>query len=317
MRHGFKLRPLSNSKFAAGLRAKVGDFNSSVKGSLHSSSILGKKSLVPLVFFFLVSFLTPVAVGYLVYSKIAEQNATAMSRINFFPKSIVIEGDRDFIRIAHQDDLNPLPGKDFLFFAWFQLRRLPLEGNRLILVSKYSPETKNEPGYRIAIEKAGGTPRIAVYWRDSSGKGRWFTFGELPLLPREWFMLGVSLHNQRYLGVHTISLASTGKADVRLIGGYDLGEESVIPDSAADLVLGSVRSGGFRGRLGAIGIIQGKELARDFKPLLKELGKSPQSKPSSVSSRMIRLWTTDFSSDNSEFKHEFAREGGRGSAKKP
>ena len=258
---------------------------------------------------FLLFFSLPLIIGFWLFRGGARNGSIREDPSLTFSHPVRITEDREFLRIKHSEQLNPEKGKDFLFTGWFRPRRLPRERDRITLFSKYSPDAPKGPGYVVALLGEATGVRIGVYWRNSRGDGQFYSFEEFPLVTDEWFMVGVSYINGRYLGVHTITRVPGHKPQVQLGGGYDLGEEGIFPDADADLILGSVRAGQFRGEIGPFGVAKKNELGPNLKEIFRDLSRTPNSLPSFLSLKNMKLWAPTGIIDESPTKYSIEREG--------
>jgi hypothetical protein len=100
------------------------------------------------------------------------------------------------------------------------------------------------------------------------------------LRAKEWYLLGISFREKRYLGVHLMPHNGGKKAEV--LGGYDL-EPQVIPDTPADLVVGAFGASKFRGRIGPFGVIRREGMTKDVANFIVQMSKNAGSLPSAVS----------------------------------
>jgi hypothetical protein len=275
----------------------------------------GLAQVAALFILFSASFLLPIGFGYLAYQKYFHGGSAFSAALSPVPQAFVVNDDEASVVIAHADDLNPLPAKDFLLTAWFYPKPYPREGQRITLLSKFSPELPGKPGYAIALSHELDGFRIHVYWKESSRKGRWYSFSESPLVPGNWFMVALSLQKGRYLGVHTVTRVGAEQVETTLAGGFDLGGETR-PDSPADMTLGAVRGGKYRGAIGPLAIVQGTDVAGELKQTLKGFSRDPIDIPGNVSSKEVRFFSKDLMTDESNFEHAVKRNGGKASASK-
>jgi hypothetical protein len=257
------------------------------------------------VLFALLVILPPLA-GYtfLRHRALAGKPVTA-DQIETFTNAVEFRGRPAFVRVVAAEDLNPLPGKDFLIGLWIKPHSLPASPQTVPVLSRYSPEVLSKPGYSLSLSRDGDSMRVTVYWRASSGRGQVFVFSDIPLVPHAWTLLALSFHDQRYLGLHTVSKLPDGTSIVRLAGGYRVGER-VSPDSSADLLAGSYR--GYQGAIGGLFVIQSKDLTQHLNRTLKNIGRSPRVFPENLSDNTIRFWSDDFVKDRSKYEHRLSRE---------
>jgi hypothetical protein len=230
-----------------------------------------------------ISYALVVACGSLLVSKNSslafepEDNG----RDTIVADALVVANGGTALRVAHNPALNPGGAGDFLFYIWFKLRKPPAQGERVVFVAKYDPESKARPGYSIALVGGPDGVRPNVYWQNEQEQGRWYPFASTQLSAKEWYLLAVSFRDARYLGVHLIPHKGGKKPEV--LGGYDL-ESQAIPDTNADLVVGAFGVSKFRGRIGPFGIIRREAMTKDVAAFVAEMSNVPGSLPYAVSS---------------------------------
>lgn len=221
-----------------------------------------------------------------------------------FPQSVLLESENS--RIAVRGEVAPMPQatRDYLLVGWFKLRDLPAAGQREILLSSLDFDSRAQPGIALAINRVVDSVRAEVYWRDSHGKGRWYTFGEGDFGPRKWFMLALSLRHGTVISLHTATRSDPSeRAQLNLLGAYSF-PEAIIPDANAALILGGSRFGGFVGRLGPLAVFSRYKLATRVERILGELVDQPAQFPSELSPQDALLWSPDLVTDNGPRKYE-------------
>ncbi len=268
-------------------------------------SLKSRAPFLAALFFVLVS--VPPAVLYLGLSQTQSSATSTNSHDQLSSKAINLQGRKGWVRISGADDLNPLPGKDFLIGVWLRPRGVPQAPQSGTVLSRVSMDSATKEGYSLGLSREGDTLRVSVYWKASSGRGRTWLFPGVPLQPQAWTFLALSFHDGRYLGVHTVSRLPGQKALVRLIGGYDI-EESIVPDSKADLLVGTHRAGGYRGWLGGVVLLQSKDLTKDLLRTLKNIGRAPWDFPGNIKQGAVRLWSDDLLTDRGSPAHTLVRE---------
>jgi hypothetical protein len=250
---------------------------------------------IGLVALFAVSFVTPIVLG----TRLAGVHEAPPERPAdpTFPNSKLVAGRADAVAITHSAVLEPVVGEDFLVVGWFRPRVFPRDGQRMILFSKYSSAEHLGAGYALALEGENGALRPAVYWRDSADNGRWLHFSELPDVPRDWFMLALSLSGGKYLGVHGAFTQADGAKPYRvLLGGYDV-HAIQLPRSAAPLTIGWGGTRRFAGRLGPFGVFSLANFSGDFDRLLKDISRNPLEGADFVDDDEVKFWSLDLESD--------------------
>lgn len=195
-----------------------------------------------------------------------------------FSDAAVVRGPGSFLQVPHAPILNPAED-DLLLLSWVRPRALPPEGERQIFLLKYDGDKRSRTGYGLALSRRGEEVRPEVYWRDGEGKGGWYQYTPISVHAEEWVLLALSFRKGKLLGLHGAVLEeSIGNPDqvveVRLLGGYDVGEIGV-PAPVADLFIGAPAESTFRGRVGMVGLFRGKELTENLKRLLDEVVRTP------------------------------------------
>ncbi|MCO6430010.1 MAG: hypothetical protein J5J00_04055 [Deltaproteobacteria bacterium] len=215
-----------------------------------------------------------------------------------FPDATKIGGNNHYLSIPDSELLDPAEGKDFLLVLWVRLRKLPSEGERMLLLSKFDGESKSRRGYALALSREGEIIRPEVYWRDKKGDGTWFTFSDLPLSTKTWTMFAITFRQKRYLGLHSASIVQHIKPSLKLLGGYEI-DRGVVPSSDSPLQIGAFNRGKFRGHVGVVGVLNKPDLSRDLEEILKNLTAVPTVWPPQFDESEVALWTVDGKSDKS------------------
>src|SRR5690554_4836128 len=83
-----------------------------------------------------------------------------------FPDSFVINSPALFYSLPHDSVLDPSEDEDYLLVSWLALRRLPPEGERQIIVSKFDGDSASKRGFALAVEGGEDYLRPLIYWRD-------------------------------------------------------------------------------------------------------------------------------------------------------
>jgi hypothetical protein len=248
-----------------------------------SSFIQGKVALALwFVAAFGASYALVVACGALLVGK---DNTVALdsedgARDSVVPDALVVSHGGTALRVSHSPALNPTGDGDFLLYVWFKLRKPLSDGERAVFVAKYDADSKTRPGYSVGLVGGPDGVRPNVYWQNEEGHGRWYPFASTQLRAKEWYLLGISFREKRYLGVHLMPHNGGKKAEV--LGGYDL-EPQVIPDTPADLVVGAFGASKFRGRIGPFGVIRREGMTKDVANFIVQMSKNAGSLPSAVS----------------------------------
>ena len=259
---------------------------------------------VPLIFAFTVGG----AIGR--YSKDIQSSGTIIieeqekhEKDKVFPLSINITGPNSYLSVETSSAIEPASDKDFFLYIWLKLRRLPAEGERLILLSKFDERSASRRGYSLALSGEREAVRPEVYWRDENNNGTWFTFSELDASARTWTLFALSFRQGRYLGLHAATINSESDyplklPDIKLLGGYEL-PEIIIPTANSDLLVGAFGGGRFRGRMGPIGIFHTSSLTRKLDEILQHIVSDSRTLPDAIERREVGLWIIDGHEDKS------------------
>ena len=219
-----------------------------------------------------------------------------------FPQAATVRTAGDFIAVEHSDRLIPSAGEDFILFSWIKPRRLPKEEAETIFLAKIEGDRAGARGFSLGLVQTGELVRPTLYWRDANGEGEGFLFSEISLAAKEWLFLGVGVVENKLLTVYSALPDADGEYKLNFHGSHEL-EQEVIPMTSTDFVIGSKRSGNFRGHLGPFGIIAGKELKEDFQEIFSELLEDPSQFPESVEKEQVRLFVPETVADLSSYGH--------------
>ena len=219
-----------------------------------------------------------------------------------FPAAVDISAQGTYLYVPHSEHLLPAEGKDFGFFFWVNLKRLPAAGQRLVLFSKFEAGSNALPqrGYAFALKREGEGVRPVVFWGDGVNGGRWWDFPEVQLTPKQWVLLGFELHDRRYLGAFVKE--ASGAEGARILGGYPLEAGSGTGMGDAGLVFGAFRDRPFRGAIGPL-LVVGKHGLSDHLPqTLSEFAENPLQVPASLKDGDVKLWMPAGPKDESSHK---------------
>jgi hypothetical protein len=206
-----------------------------------------------------------------------------------FPETFAVGGPGLYKKALVGEKLNPTAGKDYAFFIWLKLRKVPAVGETLGLVGKFDSQVENRPGYAISLEGGLDGVRPRVYLSAASGGGRWYTFSPYPMSRKYWYLLAVSLSDDTFVSAHIVREGSTDQPT--LLGGHRIGLSS-LPQSASDIVVGAFGASRFRGAIGPFGVLVGKDLREDLAGYLSAMREEPEGIPSEIDRDAIELWAT-------------------------
>lgn len=225
----------------------------------------------------------------------------AGNRRELFPTSIAVGQNDGPITIPAGPGLDPIVGRDFMLVSWFKFRKVPISGDKVFLLTKFPDERKPRSGYALGLIDDNGVLRPMVYWSTTEG-GRWYRFSEFEVPAKVWTMFAVSLREGRFLGLHVATVSEAGEADTKLLGGYDLGADTVAAPEVPITLAPSFPTR-YISRIGPVGIFNTKDLTNELKDVVKEFAKTPLEIPGAFSSSDVGLWISDGKADSSAYKH--------------
>jgi hypothetical protein len=218
------------------------------------------------------------------YQSTEGEEGSESSHKKRFKASIQFNKDVPVMRIAHDVRLDPgveevraiqtsqkEPLGDFwAFFAIVRVRHLSAKGSRHIFALKYDAEKPLHPGWGIAFHRMGNDIFPEVYWGTPTKKGQWYRFMPVSVQFGEWWAVGLSFEENRYLVLHTQPLYADMGPTPKLAesqpgkmvasqtsfrafrGAYDVGGGGAAC-SSADLMLGASPGSNFKGGFGFFG----------------------------------------------------------------
>ncbi len=197
-----------------------------------------------------------------------------------------------------EDDRLLDPQSDKLFVVTFAVRfdELPRVGKRQSLILKYDNLSRPHSGWGVSVRRRDTSLRPEVYWVAPDGKGDWFSFEPMNLIPGNWYRFTLVAKSRHFLSFYCEELSGPSKlADTapqsRFMGGYDL---AGIPEprSGARLNIGSTRSTSdtFSGNIGLVLIAQLPELPADRFAVGRFLEGSPATLGGKLPADSVMLW---------------------------
>jgi len=202
---------------------------------------------------------------------------------------LVVNGGGIYEKVAADAALNPAKGRDYLFFIWFKLRRVPRVGEYLGLAGKFDVNIKHRPGFAITLEGAPDGVRPRVYWNSEARNGVWYSFSSSYLTRKQWYLLAISFSKDTFLSAH---LTSAGAGEpAALLGGHRI-EPETIPASDAEIQVGSYGTSRFRGQIGPFGVLSGEKLSKELPGLLAAMQANPAGIPDEIPRNVIQLWAS-------------------------
>ncbi|MBN8548901.1 MAG: hypothetical protein J0M12_06270 [Deltaproteobacteria bacterium] len=244
--------------------------------------------IVGLAFLFVISFSLPLLFTFKFGGTLTTSSQSAADADAIFPEYTAVQSSGQRIEIEHAAALNPQPGEDFILSGWFKFARPLQPKEKVLLIGKNDALAEPQSGYIIGLARDTDTVRPIVYWGDEK-KGKWYSFADIAIAPQSWVMLALSFQDGKYLGMHAATIGADGKAELKLLGGYEV-EDGVHPSSSGPLLLGAWGEGKFKGRVGPFGLFSKSGIGDDLKNVLKSLSRSPQEIPSSLSQDEVMLW---------------------------
>jgi hypothetical protein len=241
-----------------------------------------------LVVVFLLSFSLPLFFTFTFRGAFGSAATAGPDADSLFPEYAPIQSAAQRIEVAHAPELNPTADKDFIISGWFKLARVLQSKEKVLLLAKDEGAAETQSGYIVGLSRDADTIRPIVYW-GAQGKGKWYSFSDISLAAQSWFMLGLSFQEGKYLGLHIAFPTPDGKADVKLLGGYEI-EAPSIPDSEGSLVVGAWGDGKFRLRVGPFGVFSRADIGDDLKSVFKSLARYPFDVPNNFSRSDVVLW---------------------------
>lgn len=218
-----------------------------------------------------------------------------------FTNPYVIATQGSYVALEGAETANPSKTAPFLFTVWLNLKKLPAPGEQLVLLSKYEGSPLPNNGYAIALKRDEASLRPMVFWGDETTTGKWYDFPEIEISAREWFLIGLSFSQQKYLGLYFGDPKAAGDP-LKLLGGYELGTP-VVPSSSAPLILGAAVERHFRGLIGAFGVFNGK-LPGETRAVLSAMMKSPSTLTEPLATLPHVVWVPDASASDESTPHE-------------
>jgi len=201
----------------------------------------------------------------------------SISEVFAVPHTATISKRGQYLSIPGSPMLDLEAEKDSLLVAWFNLSKLPRKGQRMVLFSKYGTLSNSAGpfGYALALAREGSRVRFSVYWGSSGITPKWYPFPEITFFPKTWFALALSLHKDRYLGLHIINSPESAQPGVKLLGGYDLGAGASQGLGEGDFIFGAYEERLFSGLIGPLSFVKKKKLYKEMKKLFHQAAKNP------------------------------------------
>ena len=110
-----------------------------------------KKIFSPFLFF--LAFALPVLIFYFVIKIFNSPQDDNVKEVKYEKNTFSVKLPGQSLRVFDENILNPEQGKDFIITSWFKFRKLPQDGEKAILITKYDATSAYKQGYGFAIEK--------------------------------------------------------------------------------------------------------------------------------------------------------------------
>ena len=210
----------------------------------------------------------------------------------------------DFLTLAHDAALEPIQSKDFGLFVWIRPRESLREGDNAIFIAKLKTEPYYVTGYSFGFARRAQVDRPALFWSDAGGKGGKLLFSDITVPPQRWMLLAVGVFEAKTVTVHSAVMGADDEIHEVFHGSHVFSEEILASAENEPLILGALKSGGFRGSLGPFGIIRGPHLQERWERIRQELLDSPLEPPTVISPDELSLFVPDGERDISAFQHK-------------
>ncbi len=197
----------------------------------------------------------------------------AASNDTIFQNAVHVGKVGKFIEIPHKPDYLSDDQNNFLLFFWFTLKSLPADGERLVLISKYSGQPPNIEGYAVGLKRDGSMLRPVVFWGNGTKAGRWLDFPEIKLIPGEWNFLALQVHKAEFIGLYHYQRVLGLANSLRYLGSHEV---EIRASGDAEILLGAPQGRDFKGKIGPFGIINPfKFRVEEMQSVLHEYVKQP------------------------------------------
>ena len=207
-----------------------------------------------------------------------------------------------FLTINGSQDLQPREGEDFLVTFWLRIERWPKIGEKCKVFSKLESRAGRVLGYALVLTRDAESIRPQLYWQNRENGGGWHSFLGLKVLPKQWFLMALSFHKQRYVGLQILYVPpGARKPKVQVLGGQPL-EGSAVPNSATDFQIGSASGARYRMEVGPVGVFSKAGMEDELSDALRELALDPFEPPDALQGAATLFWSRDLKTDLSSAK---------------
>ncbi|MBX7144751.1 MAG: hypothetical protein K1X79_09900 [Oligoflexia bacterium] len=255
-----------------------------------ATRVISRNSLFAaiLVGLYVLSFSLPFVLTFRVSDLFSSRPTPRFDEEALFPEATPISSQGMFLEAQALEAANPATGKDFVFFFWARLSRLPRNSEKLLLAAKSQLFADKQDGYVIGLSRDGDLLRPIVYWGNEQA-GRWYQFAPIDIYQGQWVLLALTFASaDGVLGLHAVDYDPRGAVQVHVLGGYEV-ESHQVASSSASLKMGAWGANRFRGKFGPFGVFSGDDVLEDFKAGLKEYARHPYELLSQYK-KNARLW---------------------------
>jgi len=250
---------------------------------------------------FVIAFVLPLGLFYMISSGNDSKSDQESSERQVISSSVPILAPNRYISVPSHPVLSPQTDRDFVLFSWIRPRSFPENERDVIFLAKIGPDPAQE-GFGLGYRREGRAVRPVVHWKDSSGRGQRYLYGELTVLPREWILLVVSYLDGQYLAVHAVRTDDRGDLRMKLLGGHQV-DAVEAPAGESDLILGALSHGLYRGRIGPFGILGGESLAGRLPQLFEEILLLTTNRADRLTGVETKLLVVEAGIDRSSYRH--------------
>lgn len=216
-----------------------------------------------------------------------------------------------YARVVADKLLDPQDGQYFLVSTVVRFDELPEVGQRENLIAKY--ESKNFPyyGWALGIHRFETSIRPAVYWKDSQGKGGWFTFNSINLSKRKYYAITLVAKDGEFIQLYAEELnvlqdkevfnakefAVKNPARSSFKGAYSLAKIAA-PKSEQNLLFGT-----YKKRFSAFvsNLLIATPSSLELSTIERQIKGGAETLVGSLKANEIQLWIKD-GADHSSFK---------------
>ena len=190
---------------------------------------------------------------------------------------------------------------DYLGFVWFNLMRLPKAGERAVLLSRNRFDNGRRTSFSIALQGTIDGVRPLISSGNPARGGEWIPFGDASLQAERWYALVISQVETGFISVHL--LTEGGDASPVLLGAHRITGVDEMAHKAT-IAVGAIGAEGFRGQIGAFGMLRGHEVGKHMPDCLEAI-LNPRKGPPNTLLPAVILWATpytDMSPHNREIR---------------